>query len=106
LSGGADLNRRPLPWQGSILPLNYRREHHMRSKVFRWQAMLTTELPPRVVIRRANRTMKLSFQVLTLVDDSFQNFYRNFVKMKSTNEQMDFITIEAENLWIIGNVAK
>lgn len=25
MSGGADLDRRPLPWQGSILPLNYRR---------------------------------------------------------------------------------
>ena len=26
-SGGADLNRRPSPWQGDILPLNYRREY-------------------------------------------------------------------------------
>ena len=25
LSGGPDLNRRPSPWQGDILPLNYRR---------------------------------------------------------------------------------
>ena len=27
LSGGRDLNPRPLPWQGSILPLNYRRDY-------------------------------------------------------------------------------
>ena len=25
-SGGPDLNRRPSPWEGDILPLNYRRE--------------------------------------------------------------------------------
>ena len=29
-SGGPDLNRRPSPWEGDILPLNY---HRVRNKV-------------------------------------------------------------------------
>lgn len=30
MSGEPDLNWRPLPWQGSVLPLNYRRERSER----------------------------------------------------------------------------
>ena len=39
LSGEPDLNWRPLPWQGSVLPLNYRREHSEQG-----QALLTADL--------------------------------------------------------------
>jgi hypothetical protein len=32
LSGGRDLNPRPSPWQGDVLPLNYRRDNIIITK--------------------------------------------------------------------------
>ncbi len=40
-SGGPDLNRRPLPWEGSILPLNY---HRIRKKCLIFSPLILAEI--------------------------------------------------------------
>jgi hypothetical protein len=50
MSGGRDLNPRPSPWKGDVLPLNYRRNQFIRTfgkETFpACQQAGTTELPP------------------------------------------------------------
>ena len=41
MSGGPDLNRRPFPWEGNILPLNYRRKINHKKQT------LSLEIIPR-----------------------------------------------------------